>query len=373
MSDTERQDGIENEKSPIDIEREQIEQMMLEEEKMMRRAGMISMIIKVGVILILVAALAAGAWYFWGRNTDGEYSEYEAMMDRLAYQKQQLLVELDKLGPDMENQLGNTSYLTFLFSSLDSALYTSAYPTMASGDTPIAGMLALSPTELPGLEGKITEEQFETLINNKWGTALYWNGEGSLEEFITLMQTLLGEMEIEFPSTIVFKDKTYSITYDELLISYGLENAVHNGEGGLSIRIDCVPEGVWHPGVRGWKDQPRVTQLKTEVEEKGGYLLFEINFKFSNDNTVYSYFDKQGDTESSRFVTMIKLFKESVKDEKIEILATDEVRDKVETYYSELTDEEILYLQRRAEINAQINEVERQMTELYHEYHQGGK
>ena len=74
MSDTERQYGIENEKSPIDIEREQIEQMMLEEEKMMRRAGMISMIIKVGVILILVAALAAVAWYFWGRNTDGEYS-----------------------------------------------------------------------------------------------------------------------------------------------------------------------------------------------------------------------------------------------------------------------------------------------------------
>ena len=55
----------------------------------------------------------------------------------------------------------------------------------------------------------------------------------------------------------------------------------------------------------------------------------------------------------------------------IEILTTEEVRAKVEKYYSELSVIEIEHAQRRKEINDEIAEIDRQMAELYYEYYGG--
>lgn len=346
-----------------------------ERAKRRKRERMIATIIRIGMIVLVLALVVGTVWFFAFRDKDGGYSEYDAKLDKLAYKKQQLLAERDKLGADMEKRLGNTSYMSFIFTSLDSALYTSALPVMTEGSTDLVGILGLSPTELPELEGKITQTQYEALMNyHEWGTALYYNGEGTLEDFITTMQTLLDEHKIDFPETIIFKNGCYRDEYDEIILEYGLENALHNGETGIPLIEDTQPSGVWHPGVVGWKAGMSATYLKRNVEAEGGYALLEINFITSTENSACSYFEIEGEAENTRldsFRKMINLFKSSVNSKDIEVLTTEEVRARREKYYSELTVIEIEYAERRKEINAQIAEIERQMTELYHEYHKG--
>lgn len=342
-----------------------------EEEKMIRRARLIDRLILAGIILLIIGAVCVAGYFITRDSDDVRYSEYDAQVDKLAYKKQQLLSEREKLGPDTEKSM---CYMSFIFTSLDEALYTSAYSIMAEGATDIVGILAMSPTDLPGMEGKITKEQFDELIQVEWGTALYWNGEGDLEEFITTMQTLLGECDIDFPETIIFKNGKYSGEYDELILSYGIENAIHNGETGLAVRIEGQPEGVWHPGVLGWKAGPSATKLKNNVRDLGGYALFEINFNNSTDNSACSYFEIEGEGANVRlksFKTMINLFKTMIDTDEMEVLTTDEARARLETYYSELTTGELEQAQRRKEIDEEIAEIERRMTELYYEYYGG--
>lgn len=367
-------DNIDRNDEQVAQKNEERERRRLEREKRRKKEKTIDLLMKIGAIVLALAIVFGAVWFFFIRDTESEYSEYDAKLDKLAYKKQQLQTELDKLGPDMEKRLGNTSYMSFIFTSLDEALYTSAHPIMAEGSTDLVGILGLSPSELPDMEGKITKKQFDTLMLLEWGTALYWDGNGDLEAFIVNMQTLLEDAKIDFPETLSFKNGKYRAEYDAIIAEYGIKNVIHNGESGLAIRVEGQPEGIWHPGVVGWKAGMSATLLKRSVESEGGYALLEINFNNSPDNSAYSYFEIEGESENERidsFRKMVNLFKTSVKSGAIEVLTTEEVRAKVEKYYSERTVIELEHAERRRELLAEISDIERQMTELYYEYNKG--
>ena len=352
----------------IDLEAQRRREERHKRRELERKRARKMQMIQIGAAIATVFAIIAILLVIFIPNKDKGYSEYEAKLDKLTLRKQQLLAQLDKLGPDMDKALGNTSYMSLLFTTLDSALYTSAHPVMAEGSNDIVGIMALSPTELPDLEGKITKKQFDTLLALNWGTALYWNGEGDLEDYILQMQVLLDEHRIDFPTTMAFKSKTFKLEYDEILLKYGIKNALHGDDAGLPIRVQTEPTGVWHPGYIGWKASGS-SLLKRQVEGEGGYALFEISF--SQDNSATAYFDVSGETEGARaesFRKMINLFKSSVRSGAVEVLSTEQTRAKVEKYYSERSSIEIENAQARQQINAEIVEIERQMTELYHEY-----
>ena len=280
--------------------------------------------------------------------------------------------------PDMEKRLGNTSFMSFVFTSLDEAMYTSAHPVMAETDHDLLGVMALSPTELPGLEGKVTADQFGTLKMLGWGLAIYWDGTGDLAEYIEYMRDeILPGYELELPKTIIFKEGVYKIEYDEVIVQYGIVNAIHHNEDpSLPVRETTEPTGVWHPGCVGWKAGMSATLLKRQIEAEGGYGFLEINFDNSLENTAYSYFEVEGEKINERYESfrkMVSLFKDSMRNGSIEVLNTENTRAKVEKYYSERTSVELEFSQRREQINVELVEIERQMTALYYEYMQGGK
>ena len=344
-------------------------EMQKEEEKFMRWVKR-RIIINIVIAVFLVAALAIGGIWIYRSNITPDTSEYDAKFDKLAHQKQQLLYELDKLGPDSADKLGNTSYMSFVFTTVDAPLYTDAYPIMSSGNFKLSGVMALSETELPGLSGKITNEQFADLLANGWCTALYWDGTGELATYLDSMKAILAEREIEFPKSVMFKNGTYKLEYDELLLANGIKNAIQSGDAGLPTRESTEPDGIWHPGYIGWKASGR-TNLKLTIEKDGGYALFEISFNNSPENTVTSYFELEGESENSRtdaFKKMVNLFKTSIEAGDIEVIGTDEVRAKVEKYYGDLSDSDRENIEIRRQLNEQIADIDRQMTQLYHEY-----
>ena len=333
-----------------------------------------TMVLIAAIVLLMGSVLVFAAI----ESKRNQYSEYDAQVNSLTYQKQKLLAELEKLGPDMEKRLGNTSYMSFLFTDLDEALYTSAHPVMAETDHDLVGIMALSPNELPGLDGNITAANFRVLMDLGWGTALYWDGEGDLEEYIIYMKDeVLPPLQIEMPTTMAFKEGVYRLEYDDVLVKYGIVNAIHHNEIEIYPHIERTdPTGtVWHPGSVGWKAGMSATLLKRQIEADGGYAILEISFDNSASNTVYSYFEIEGEEPNVRadsFRTMVNLFKSSMRSGNVEVLNMENTRKKVERYYSERTVIELEHAQRRAEINSQLADIERQMTKLYYDY-KGGK
>ena len=305
--------------------------------------------------------------------------EYEHELSVLLHEQQRLNNEKEKILLGIENSFTKPAYMSLLFVDLDSAIYTEAFPIMSGqddGDVAIVGVMALSMDELPGLDGKLTLSQYNTLINMGWGGALYWNGEGDLDGFITGMHLTLSAMEIELPDSVVFAYGTYSSECDSVLLAHGIENAVHSGEESLSYLDKSIPDGVWHPGRIGWRcvgaGANSSTRLKERVESEGGYALFEIGFDASADKYETTFFPVEGNDQDSdrvdKFRSMISSFKQSIIKGKIAVDNIEGTRDAVSEYYEARANSEKENEARLSEIEAELDEIRRKLTDLYNKY-----
>ena len=327
---------------------------------------------KACVLLIVAVSLTLS---FASCKRSGYNAEYEKKLADLIYEKQMLINEKNQLDSVMEKELGNASFMSFVFVEIDAELYTDVYPMMsAENEADLVGIVALSEDELPGMTGNISIDQYNELISAGWGNALYWNGEGELADFIERMQTLLGGMEIELPQNIIFASGVYTKAFDEILLQHGIENAVHSGEEELRYIEQSNPDGVWHPGRIGWRWLGESTRLKQRVETDCGYALFEINFGRSAEDSRTSFFSIDGESENDeqrreKFERMLNSFRTSMEAGKIDVCRIEDTRTRFELYFERLavlTEEKE---KRLAEIDSLINDVTRRMTELYNEYY----
>ena len=328
-------------------------------------------------LCLLLAIFASVALFAASCGADSEeearLEEYELKLADLVNQKQALLKERDNLTPNMDKELGNTSYMSFIFTEIDSALYTDVYPVMSEGEIKLIGVMALSVDELPGGEGNITLAEYSELIGLGWGSALYWNGEGELSDFIAAMSELLPALDIDLPKSLMFKKDTYLSSYDALLSESGIENVIQSGDDDMKIVESTEPLGVWHPGYIGWRWVGTSTRLKSTIISDGGYALFEIAFNNAEEHTHTSYFPIEGEVNDSNrtrvFQNMMTNFINSIEAGEIEVLNIEDTRAKVEAYYVARAEREAANEIRREQIKDEIQEIERQMTLLYDEYH----
>ena len=335
----------------------------------------LSKIYKTCIVLAVVTAMLLS--FVSCSESDEEKArldEYELKLADLVYQKQQLILERDGLDTEMKKALGNTSYMSFIFTQIDTALYTDVYPAMTYyDDVKLVGVMAFSLDEIPGTDGNITVEQYNELISLGWGDALYWNGEGEISEFIVRMNELLTEAGIELPTSLMYAENVYTSDNDELLLEHGIENIIHCGGEDLDFVEKSEPDGAWHPGCIGWRWLGKSPLLKRAVQKEGGYALFEVNFDNTKEDTRTSYFPIEGEMNDSNrpkiFGNMVRQFVESIKDGDIEVYNVEDTRARIEKYYCDRENMQVSNDLRREEIKKELQAIEHLMMELYYEYH----
>ena len=84
--------------------------------------------------------------------------------------------------------------------SLDTPLYTDLFPVMKEHKR--VGVMALSPREFPGNEGKITKDQFTEMTKAGWTTCVVWDGVEPLDVFRTETEKKFKELGIAMPETV---------------------------------------------------------------------------------------------------------------------------------------------------------------------------
>lgn len=217
------------------------------------------------------------------------------------YEKEKIALQrnLNNAERNFIETLSCGSALTLAHINLYPEVYTIFYPTynlykMDVGDgatkTLFTGTLCLSPTELPGLSGRITRAQFDELIAAGWSTAITVTDTDieDLGAYFDTMKATLEGMEIPFPTVAYFTDEVYDASFDKTLKECGFTSAVLTGEHpDYYIIGQDLESDIWRVGMMGWSSvvnsssvhTSSVVALNTLVKVRGGLVFgFEVAY-----------------------------------------------------------------------------------------------
>lgn len=307
--------------------------------------------------------------------------EYDRKLTELTLEKRDLMNQIYHINNGEREAIGHNSYMSFLFLSADVGIYNDILPTFEEGDMKLIGTICFSEDELPGMEGNISVEQYEELKTLGWSCALYWTGApnedseaeiADLAAFLDNMRASLSRLDIEMPDSILFGVGRFSLEYDELLESYGIKNAIHDGEDEPTPVSNDKPDGIWHSSAIGWRD-PRATRLKAYIELHGGFSSFKVGFDNSEESYATSYYPIDGEStlngvRTEVFARMIAAFKLSLLDGKIHVNTVSGTRVDMEKYFYDKEKYAEDSKKRKDELNAMIADVENRIFALYEEY-----
>ena len=222
--------------------------------------------------------------------------------------------ELEKQRYEMINEYmgsapcgANTS---IVFLDMNVRIYEQLYPLFTEREH-LTAILAISPEQMPGDEGKITKEQLHELISAGWTVAIFWEGidtddgidTGALGEYLTEMRDALATLDLPMADTLIFDKFTYSDVYDAVLSEYGVRFATHYGDGSYQL-IDKETEGdVMHPGIVGWNTDGYGNAFLIKVEKEKGIASFAVEFESGGD--LGSYLDLERKDYMDAFERML--------------------------------------------------------------------
>ena len=241
----------------------------------------------VAIIAIAVLALTLSIFIYDavddGRRLNNQ-KEFEDRVRALNVEKNELRQKAEKLGKAVTDQLGAGACLPIVVYGTDVELYDLIFPLFGeNGDAdvlPSSGILALSPTELPDLEGRISRDQFDQIVDAGWQIAIYWDGEDDMIEYIDHMNIILNGLGVPSADTVLFKHGAYNTECDASLYQRGVRYVIHSGEENLEyIQTDVPEEGqVWRIGGVGWNTYGVSSVMLGSVLSTGGAVAFTVDF-----------------------------------------------------------------------------------------------
>ena len=258
-----------------------------------------------------------------------ELRDIRARLSELDGQRAALQDQLDKLEEEHSNKESPYFTLSPIFTSPDEELFPKIVNIL--DERYWAGTMCLSEKMIPGRGDCISEDTFYELLDDGWDYCLYWDGEGSLEDFLKNMQYLLRKEDIDFPTTIVFRSGSYSEDYDELLEEYDIELLVHHGEEDLDVpTLEWDEEEMIKFASCDWNNS-NMELILNAAEENGGLFGITIYYNFikSTDNLddvtyFLEYIEKISDENERCFVGTISAAMDLKENEKTESLVSQE-------------------------------------------------
>lgn len=311
--------------------------------------------IAIGVLVVLMVVL--GVFLIKHQKEEQKqaaiYQEIDNQIRPLKVKKQQLTKELENLIEDYEAKHREKATAQVIYTEMSPQVYELCYPLMKERN--FAGVLALSPTQLPGADGCMSIEQFETLVEQGWTTCIKWKAESNVNEWLPALKNQLSQLNIEVPNIVYFPKNTYKTEMDTQIKSLGFEIVVHheNTAAGHALIQTQYEEGLWHLGALGLMGSRTKVRFDEAIRNKGN-IIYLVGFK--EEDELY---------EERSYTVMLDYFK-SYSDDQLLVVGT--MEDARAHYYSrqeEVSEEEkTQYLQQKGTLEAEIADLEAQINEL---------
>ncbi len=347
------------------------------EELTVKKFDTLKMLLMIILPLCLTIGLISGAASLFSylnekdKISEERNAEYE---DLLAI----LTDKVDSLESDIRNidnsvlHMPGGSYLSLIFTELDERVFTELYPIMSTetdedGNTvsakhKIEGTLALSEKDIPGMDGKITMEQYDILTSLGWSTSLYYSGEGDFSDFLRTMQDKLSLCGIQMPGSVVFAHEKFKKEYEPVMLELGINIALHNGDLNMRfIERNEPSDSVWHPGYLGWVHDKSDNMAGTMANEFGvAALTVDFSKEYGN-NTSYVNSEK-------RFAKMISVFRKYEEEGTLAIVGPEQARENMLAYFRDKEDYVKETEIRKNDLRKEIEKYDREMIELYERF-----
>ncbi len=340
--------------------------------------------IKVILACIALLALVTGAIFGTvylinlmmdnGGISDERAAEYEAKKSTLQNEKHELKNRIQELNSSVDGFEGGR-YMSFVFTELAEEVYSTLFPLMkGDGGNSLAGTLAFSRTELPGLDGKITLAQYAALADAGWGSCIYYDGTDELSSYLGDMRAILSGLDIDMPCAVMCAAAEYHGGYDAIFAEHGIDIVFRPGNAELGYVETEMPEGeIWHPGYLGWCEGKMSTALKNLVKSSvktGGYAAFEITLNAKagesgeNEDITTSY-----NEQPKRFSDMLEVFRAEIYSGALDLIAPSQIRERIAEYKHGIALHQAFVDGEIPKLEAQIAEVDDKLKRLYYEYY----
>ena len=313
------------------------------------------MIKKIVIVVTMLLVVGLGV-FLW--NASKEEQKLLDKQEKIDDARRPLLVkkhEIEQKLVDLEKEFeanklpkGTTQVI---FTGLEADVYNICYPIMKEFE--YTGTLTISMTQLPGMEGLMTMEQFQQLVNEGWKVCIKWDAESPVRNWWPELQKKVSELGLEPCSVVYFTTGTYSGGLDAQLQQMGFSIVVHHGEERDSLIQLNDEEGLWHLGSVGLMGEKPKLRLTEAIAQKGnitylvGFELEDERYDERSFRSMLSYFDTY-ETNLELIVSDMETARQHYRDRLAE--------------YEQAREEE--YKQARAAIEAELAEVETQLSEL---------
>ena len=236
---------------------------------------------KISVLLVLALLFFTifGLYREYIKEDGWTDSGYENESLELRVRLSTLRTSLSMVEGKYESQLVARGYVSMTLLSLDSD-FIGEMERIAAGRVPF--VLAVSSDFIPGEDGCIGIEKFNSLLLKGWGASLYVKGGDSLSieslsQELDLLITELNEREITVPSSLII-GRGYSKELDAAAAERGVSVICARDDLSYPLIESTEGEGgVWHPGVLGWNTIGKSKNTLNKLEKNGGYFMFTVD------------------------------------------------------------------------------------------------
>lgn len=301
----------------------------------------------------------------------------ESMTEPLLEEKRQILRDLENFDRLLMEPIIGGATMTILSINLDEEVYSLLFPIFLDAETSdsvghvtmsVKGALSLSPTELPGLSDKITRAQFDEMIEAGWSTVLTVSRADAdrLDEYITEMKLLLTEMNIAFPDVFRFETGVYTEYYDDVLLSHGITNVIHEESDDYPLVGTDSESEIWRVGLKGWSgvNGESTNAFNTLLTSHGG-LVFGVEIWHSARREKATHFIP-GESEP-HFRSMLGVFGSHVESGELHIAGVGDGRRNYDTYNEQYRLNVEVYKPAKDRLVARLRELEAEIEAIYNE------
>ncbi len=311
------------------------------------------------IVPIVTIVLAVGLFIFLRIDEANEadktsrYNELYEQRRPLEVKKEDLEQGLKDLEEAYEESKSPNGVVQIVFTNLDKEVYSTCYPLMKKYE--YVGMLALSPTELPGEKGCMSKKQFQELMDAGWGTCITWQEGIPVEEWWTNLQNKLMVLGITKGQTMYFPKGTYSSELDNTISQLGFTIAMSNTMDEDTPLQFKYEEGVWHIGAVGMMSERPRAWLREAVAQDAN-IAYLIGFEEEKTQEFYNH---------NSFENMLKAFGDYEATEELIVTNVEDARDHYYRRIVGLPDEvEFQYQSKKAELEEELNRVKAELKEI---------
>ena len=282
------------------------------------------------------------------------YQEWDYMRQPYSKRLDRLNRQLDDLEQEHQNAQIPKAVAQIVFTELDERIYTEGFPFL--DEYGYTATLALGLTELPGMEGCLTTEQFAELMNAGWSVCVGYEGD-SVDAWWSMLETELEARQIPLPEAVYFPKGTYQESMDQELEEIGFKLVIRKVEDDVSPIVLEKEEGLWHVNAMGFVREDAKERIEEAVEQLG--------------NIVYCVGFEKGDElfQKDAFSPMLDCFEDYRSDGKLIVLNTDEARESFKSQETGVSPKfEKRYEVLKGRIQEKIAEVHKQLEELDSKY-----